>query len=122
MCRFHRATKACLIASILFILQGEGHLEISHHLLYLAVIAFFILFRLVYLVIGIHNPFSILENLVCTLFFGGLFDAIRRAVASTKPAINAKTDGESGAVTQSGANSAGAATAGKASPNKAKEE
>jgi hypothetical protein len=36
------ATKGCLIASILFILDGEGHLNISHHMLYLSIVSFFI--------------------------------------------------------------------------------
>lgn len=117
------ATKASLIASILFILDGEGLLGISHHLLYLSIVAFFVLFRVAYLVIGIHNPFSIVENLVCTLFFGGLFDAIRRAVTATKPIAAAKVDGaDQAGGSQAGSNSPAASAAGKASPNKAKEE
>lgn len=93
------ATKACLVASILFILDDGGMFELSHHEIYLAVVAFFILGRLVYLLIGIHNPFLLLENLVCTLFFGGVVDAIRRLV-SKQPAAGsatapAKIDGDS---------------------------
>lgn len=111
------ATKACLIASILFILDSEGQLSITHHQLYLSILAFFMLFRLAYLIFGIHNPFQILENLVCTLFFGGLFDAVRRAVTSKKPialtSTSKKANGE--AAVAEGASAAGAG-------NKAKEE
>lgn len=109
------ATKACLIASILFILDDKGYIEIAHHLLYLGIVAFFVIFRVVYLVVGIHNPFYLAENLVCTLFFGGMLDAIRRAVSSAKPAAAAKVDGEPAAAATS-SNSPGAGGAAKAKP------
>jgi hypothetical protein len=75
------ATKACLLASLLFIFDDEGMLDIGHHELYLAVVAIFIVGRLLYLVLHVHNPFALFENIVCTLFFGGLVDAVRRVVA-----------------------------------------
>jgi len=80
-----RATKACLIASVLFVLEHEDILDVSHHHLYLAIISMFIIFRLLYLLVGVHNPFTLLERFVCALFFGGIFDAVRRALAA-KPA------------------------------------
>jgi len=80
-----RATKACLIASVLFILEHEDVLDVSHHHLYLAIIAMFIVFRLLYLLVGVHNPFLLLERLLCALLFGGIFDAVRRALTA-KPA------------------------------------
>ena len=82
-----RATKACLVASILFILEHEDILDVSHHHLYLSIVGIFILFRLLYLIAGIHNPFLLFERFVCAIFFGGIFDAIRRVVtAAAKPA------------------------------------
>jgi len=95
-----RATKACLIASILFILEHEDLLDISHHHLYLGIVGMFIFFRLLYLLVGVHNPFLLFERFVCAIFFGGIFDAIRRALAArpaAPPAAAAKpaaADGE----------------------------
>lgn len=79
------ATKACLIASILFVLEHEDVLDVSHHHLYLGVVGMFIFFRLLYLLVGIHNPFLLFERFLCAIFFGGIFDAIRRALTA-KPA------------------------------------
>ena len=45
----------------------------------------FIFFRLLYLLVGVHNPFMLIERFICTVFFGGIFDAIRRALTA-KPA------------------------------------
>jgi len=60
----------------------------------------FIFFRLLYLLVGVHNPFLLFERFVCAIFFGGIFDAIRRALAArpaAPPAAAAKpaaADGE----------------------------
>jgi len=59
-------------------------LDVSHHHLYLGIVAMFIFFRLLYLLVGLHNPFMLFERFICTIFFGGLIDTIRRALA-TKP-------------------------------------
>jgi len=45
----------------------------------------FIFFRLLYLLVGVHNPFLLFERCLCAIFFGGIFDAIRRALTA-KPA------------------------------------
>jgi len=60
-------------------------IDVSHHHLYLGIVGMFIFFRLLYLVVGVHNPFLMFERLFCAVFFGGIFDAIRRALAA-KPA------------------------------------
>jgi len=69
----------------LFILEHEDILDVSHHHLYLGIVGMFIFFRLLYLLVGVHNPFLLLERFLCAIFFGGIIDAIRRALAA-KPA------------------------------------
>jgi hypothetical protein len=77
------ATKACLLASIAFILDHEGYIDLPHNTLYLAVVAFFVLFRWCYLILNIHDPFHPFENIFCAIFFGGMVDALKKAITST---------------------------------------
>lgn len=35
--------------------------------------------RLIILLLGIHDPYAPLENIICGIFFGGLVDAARNA-------------------------------------------
>lgn len=86
------ATKACLLASIAFILEHEGYIDLPHNHLYLAVIAFFVLFRWVYLLLNIHDPFHPFENVVCAVFFGGMVDALKRALTSSGDKNKSKAD------------------------------
>jgi len=79
------ATKASLCASIAFILHDLGYITLEHHLLYLAVVLFFILVRILYLLAGIHDPFHPFENLFCGVVFGGVVDALKNAVKREKP-------------------------------------
>lgn len=118
MCLICRATKACLIASLLFIFDDAGLIDVPHHDLYLGIVAFFILGRLAYLLIHIHNPFLLFENLIGAVFFGGLFDAIRRVLASRSAGAASataptKVDGEviGAAAVGGGASSGGSGTA-----------
>jgi hypothetical protein len=97
------ATKASLCAGIAFILHELGYIRLHSQLLYLAVVAFFIIVRILYLLAGIHDPFHPFENLCCGVFFGGVVDAIKNVVVRENPKL------EDGAVV-------------KNLPNKAKEE
>lgn len=90
-------TKASLIASIAFILLYENYVELPQPLVYLAVVAFFGLVRLFSMAsVDIFSPF---ENLFCSIFMGGLMDALKRvtekpedpnAAASAKNSPNLK--------------------------------
>ena len=78
-------TKACILASVVFCLEKQGGwIELPHELLYLAVVAFFVYFKLSSLLLGIHDPFLPFENLFCALFMGGIWDALSRAVTASK--------------------------------------
>lgn len=78
-------TKVCLLASIIFILHHDGHLNLPHTWVYLFVVVLFIVVRVLYLTAHIENPFSPVENLACAVLFGGLFDKIKKIIIKEKP-------------------------------------
>ncbi|KAH9404069.1 Trimeric intracellular cation channel type B [Tyrophagus putrescentiae] len=84
------ATKASIGASIIFILDKKTDLiSAPHSLVYLGIVIFFIYFKLSSMLLGIHDPFLPFENLVCALFFGGVWDTLANF-------INARNAGENG--------------------------
>lgn len=71
-------TKGSAIAAIAFMLTYEGLIELQIELVYLAVIVFFLFVRILHLLftVDIFAPF---ENLFCSIFMGGVMDALKRA-------------------------------------------
>jgi len=88
------ATKASLCASIAFIVHALGYIDLHSQVLYLVVVACFIFFRILYLVVGIHDPFHPFENLFCGVFFGGVVDAFKKVVIREKPKTEEVTTGK----------------------------
>jgi len=76
------ATKACLVAAIVFLCERLNFIAVPHPLIYFGIVLFFVYFKISSVVLGIHDPFVPLENLFCAVFMGGMWDALRRA--STK--------------------------------------
>lgn len=75
------ATKACVIASLVFVVDKKTDLiSAPHSLVYFGVVVFFVYFKLSSVVLGLHDPFIPFENLACAIFFGGIWDAISRAI------------------------------------------
>lgn len=75
-------TKACLLASIVFLCERLGYIAVPHPFIYFGVVIFFVYFKLSSILLGIVDPFVPVENLFCALFMGGMWDAMRRAVKS----------------------------------------
>nr|KAG5711713.1 hypothetical protein BaRGS_023477 [Batillaria attramentaria] len=73
-------TKACLVASIIFLSERLNFIAVPHPLIYFGVVIFFVYFKLSSILLGIVDPFVPLENLFCAIFMGGMWDAMRRAV------------------------------------------
>lgn len=72
-------TKACLVASIVFVLDKKTDLiSAPHALVYFGIVIFFVYFKLSSILLGIHDPFIPFENLFCALFLGGLCDGLAR--------------------------------------------
>lgn len=72
------ATKASALASVVFICDKLGYIELPHSLVYFSVVIFFVYFRLMALLVGVHDVFVPVENLFCALFMGGIWDAFQR--------------------------------------------
>jgi len=78
-------TKACVAASIVFVLEKKSNLlSAPHELIYFGVVGFFVYFKLSSILLGIHDPFMPFENLFCALFMGGIWDALSRAIAASR--------------------------------------
>lgn len=76
---FFSYTKACLVASVIFILDKKTELiSAPHALVYFGIVIFFVYFKLSSILLGIHDPFVPFENLSCALFFGGIWDSMAK--------------------------------------------
>ena len=82
---FNSYTKACLVASIIFVLERTAVIVAPHAVIYFWVVIFFVYFKLSSLLLGIHDPFIPFENLFCAIFLGGMWDALRRAISKEAP-------------------------------------
>ncbi|EEB19853.1 conserved hypothetical protein [Pediculus humanus corporis] len=79
-------TKACLVASVIFVLDKKTDLiSAPHALVYFGIVIFFVYFKLSSILLGIHDPFIPFENLFCALFLGGICDALARILGFGQP-------------------------------------
>lgn len=83
-------TKACAVAAIAFILFYDGLIDFPIELVHLAVIVFFIIIRLFALLFN-ADVFSPFENLFCSVFMGGMMDALKRVTERTEDGPAAAT-------------------------------
>jgi len=89
-------TKACIVASVIFVLDKKTEfISAPHALVYFGIVIFFVYFKLSSLLLGINDPFIPFENLFCAIFFGGVWDSMQRAVGGAPKnadAANAKSE------------------------------
>lgn len=79
------ATKACIAAAIIFIIDKKTDwISVPHALVYFGIVIFFVYFKLSSLLLGIHDPFLPFENLFCALFMGGVWDTLAKIIAAKK--------------------------------------
>ncbi|CAI4232659.1 unnamed protein product [Auanema sp. JU1783] len=79
------ATKACLVGSIILALEKNSvYVSIPHDIVYLAIVGFFVYFKLSAILFDVTDPFAPLENLFCAVFMGGIWDALSRALAAAR--------------------------------------
>ena len=90
MCAAVRLTKACVVAAIAFTLLYEGLIDFPSELVHLAVIIFFIIVRFFSLLFS-ADVFSPFENLFCSIFMGGMMDALKRVTERTEDGPAAAT-------------------------------
>lgn len=76
---FPSYTKASLVASVIFILDKKTEvISAPHALVYFGIVIFLVYFKLSSILLGIHDPFVPFENLICALFFGGIWDSLAK--------------------------------------------
>jgi len=103
-------TKACIVASVIFVLDKKTEfISAPHALVYFGIVIFFVYFKLSSLLLGINDPFIPFENLFCAIFFGGVWDSMQRAVGGGPKNADAAAKSESKA-SKSDDNSAAHAT------------
>ncbi|UYV65627.1 TMEM38B [Cordylochernes scorpioides] len=74
------STKACIAASVLFVLEKKtDFFTAPHALVYSGAVVIFVHFKLSAMLLGMTDPFQPFENLFCFFFLGGIWDAIARA-------------------------------------------
>ncbi|XP_063707694.1 trimeric intracellular cation channel type 1B.1 [Culicoides brevitarsis] len=84
-------TKASLVASIIFVLDKKSDLiSAPHSLVYFGIVIFLVYFKLSSLLLGIHDPFVPFENLICALFFGGIWDSLSKIINHNQAKEEAK--------------------------------
>jgi len=76
---YFRVLKASVIASAVFTLETYGFIRVEHSILFTATILILMYLRVSKVVLGTRDPFVPFENLICSVFFGGMWDALRRA-------------------------------------------
>ena len=81
--------KASTVVSVLFVLRSSHLIHVEHSVLFACSIAVLIYLRLSMVLLGTKDPFLPFENLICSVVFGGMWDALRRARA--EPANGALT-------------------------------
>jgi len=88
------ATKACVIASIIFTLDKHSlYITLPHEIVYLGIVAFFVYFKLSAILLHVNDPLAPFENLFCALFMGGIWDALSRALSQSKERKNITENG-----------------------------
>lgn len=84
-------TKASMVAAIVFVLDKKSALiSAPHSLVYLGIVIFLVYFKLSSILLGIHDPFVPFENLICAIFFGGIWDSLSKIFSHNQPKEEAK--------------------------------
>uniref|UniRef100_A0A5S6QBK4 Trimeric intracellular cation channel type B n=1 Tax=Trichuris muris TaxID=70415 RepID=A0A5S6QBK4_TRIMR len=79
------STKACILVSVFFVLEKKTDLiNAPHDMIYFCVVSFFVYFKLSSIIFNIRDPFVPFENLFCAIFMGGFWDALNRAVNTSR--------------------------------------
>ncbi|TGZ67103.1 hypothetical protein CRM22_004975 [Opisthorchis felineus] len=82
-------TKISLLASVAYYVRHWDVIPLSENQLFLAVAAVFVYLRVTMILLGLKDPFSPFENVLCTVLFGGTVDALRNAVERSRAAKTA---------------------------------
>ncbi|EUB61847.1 Trimeric intracellular cation channel type B-A [Echinococcus granulosus] len=84
-------TKISLLSAIVFYYDLLDLIPLSRHQLFLAVVGVLVYMRVAMLCLGLKDPFAPIQNLICTIFFGGVVDALKAAVTRRKSDDSSET-------------------------------
>lgn len=77
------STKISTLASITFIVNRYSeYLMISQSFIFFCIVSASIYLRLSAILLDVSDPFSPFENMICSLLFGGIWDALAKALSS----------------------------------------
>ncbi|CAD5216355.1 unnamed protein product [Bursaphelenchus xylophilus] len=78
-------TKACVIAAVIFTLDKSSiYINLPHEITYLGLVLFFVYFKLSAVLLHVNDPLAPFENLLCAIFMGGIWDALSRAIVTSR--------------------------------------
>lgn len=86
------STKISTITALVFIVNRYCELfMISQPFVFFVVVSVCIYFRLSAILLDLNDPFAPVENIICLLLFGGIWDALARAIAIEEQTQHSKT-------------------------------
>ncbi|KAH7723121.1 Protein Y57A10A.10 [Aphelenchoides avenae] len=92
-------TKACVIAAVIFTLDKNAiYINLPHEITYLGIVLFFVYFKLSAVLLHVTDPLAPFENLFCAIFMGGIWDALSRAIVTSRERRSANGKVENGTV------------------------
>ncbi|VDL89045.1 unnamed protein product [Schistocephalus solidus] len=74
-------TEISLLAAVVYYCEHLGMIPLPSNQIFLAVVSVLVYLRVAMLVLGVKDPFAPIQNLTCTIFFGGIVDALKTAVS-----------------------------------------
>ncbi|VDL61665.1 unnamed protein product [Hymenolepis diminuta] len=89
-------TKISLLSAIVYYCDLLDLIPLSRNQLFLAVVGVMVYMRVAMLCLGLKDPFAPIQNLICTIFFGGVVDALKAAVTRQKSDEMTDSTGGSG--------------------------
>ncbi|KAL7058085.1 hypothetical protein AAHC03_016594 [Spirometra sp. Aus1] len=90
-------TEISLLAAVVYYCDHLGMIPLPSNQVFLVVVGVLVYLRVAMLVLGVKDPFAPIQNLTCTIFFGGIVDALKTAVSpASSDAAAAATAAASG--------------------------
>ncbi|KAM7536701.1 hypothetical protein Aperf_G00000084783 [Anoplocephala perfoliata] len=80
-------TKISLLSAIVYYCDLLDLIPLSRDQLFLTVVGIMVYMRVAMLCLGLKDPFAPIQNLICTIFFGGVVDALKAAL-TRQPSVD----------------------------------
>ena len=87
--------KASTVLSTIFVMEAAGVIKVDHNILFASVIIVLMYFRLCMVWGLMSDPFVPFENLICSIVFGGMWDAYQRVMKDQRNNNAVSANGDS---------------------------